>query len=107
MSAPCSGRPFRLLRHEPRFPAGGQALILFGYRHALTGKLCCSVIRPHQETTTPRGKMPQRHDPSDMRLNLGCGPIQPEGWINVDGSNRAWLATRFPRLDRILTKLRL
>jgi predicted SAM-dependent methyltransferase len=37
-----------------------------------------------------------------MKLNLGCGPIQPPGWINVDGSNRAWLASRLPWLDRAL-----
>lgn len=42
-----------------------------------------------------------------MQLNLGCGPVQPSGWINIDGSNRAWLATHFSRLDRILVRLRL
>ncbi len=42
-----------------------------------------------------------------LRLNLGCGPVQPEGWLNIDGSNRARLASRFPRLDRLLVKLRL
>jgi predicted SAM-dependent methyltransferase len=51
--------------------------------------------------------MPQRHNPTDLRLNLGCGPIQPQGWINIDGSNRAWFASRFPALDRTLSKLRL
>jgi predicted SAM-dependent methyltransferase len=42
-----------------------------------------------------------------LQLNLGCGPIQPPGWINIDGSNRAWLASRFSRLDRILVRLGL
>lgn len=42
-----------------------------------------------------------------QKINLGCGPVQPEGWINVDGSNRAWLATRLGFLDRLLTNLRL
>ncbi|HTU91891.1 MAG TPA: methyltransferase domain-containing protein [Gemmataceae bacterium] len=37
------------------------------------------------------------------KLNLGCGPVQPSGWINVDGSNRAWLATHLGLLDRLLT----
>jgi SAM-dependent methyltransferase len=41
------------------------------------------------------------------RLNLGCGPVQPEGWINVDGSNRAWLASRLWPLDQLLVRLRL
>ena len=42
-----------------------------------------------------------------VRLNLGCGPIQPSGWINVDGSNRALLASRFSWLDRLLVALRV
>lgn len=40
-----------------------------------------------------------------MKLNLGCGPVQPPGWINVDGSNRAWLASRLPWVDRLLVTL--
>ena len=44
---------------------------------------------------------------SKLRLNLGCGPIQPEGWINIDGSNRAWLASRLAILDRMLVRLGL
>lgn len=40
-----------------------------------------------------------------MKLNLGCGPVQPAGWINVDGSNRAWLATHLRPIDRLLTSL--
>jgi predicted SAM-dependent methyltransferase len=43
--------------------------------------------------------------PRGAKLNLGCGPVQPAGWINVDGSNRARLASGFPRLDRALTSL--
>lgn len=38
-------------------------------------------------------------------LNLGCGHITPDGWINVDGSNRAWLASKWPRIDNLLTRL--
>ena len=41
------------------------------------------------------------------KLNIGCGPIQPEGWVNVDGSNRAWLASKLPWLDRALTSIGL
>jgi predicted SAM-dependent methyltransferase len=40
-------------------------------------------------------------------LNLGCGHVQPAGWLNVDGSNRAWLATKLPRIDRALVQLGL
>ncbi len=37
-----------------------------------------------------------------LKLNIGCGPIQPPGWVNVDGSNRAWLASKLPWLDGLL-----
>ena len=39
------------------------------------------------------------------RLNLGCGPVQPQEWINVDGSLRAFLATKLAWLDRLLVRL--
>lgn len=42
-----------------------------------------------------------------LRLNLGCGPVQPDGWVNVDGSNRARLVRFAPWLDRTLTQLRI
>lgn len=42
-----------------------------------------------------------------IKLNLGCGHIQPEGWVNVDGSMRAWLATRFSWFDHTLTNLKI
>ena len=45
--------------------------------------------------------------PPGPKVNLGCGPVQPAGWVNVDGSNRAWLANRLSVLDRLLTKLGL
>lgn len=45
--------------------------------------------------------------PPGPKINLGCGPVQPEGWVNVDGSNRARLASWLPWLDRALTKIRL
>lgn len=39
-----------------------------------------------------------------LKLNLGCGPIQPEEWVNIDGSNRAFLASKFNWLDNLLVK---
>lgn len=42
-----------------------------------------------------------------MKLNIGCGPIQPEGWVNIDNSHRAKLASRFPWLDRTLVGIGL
>ena len=40
--------------------------------------------------------------PRGPKLNLGCGPVQPEGWVNIDGSNRAILASRLSLIDRAL-----
>jgi len=40
-------------------------------------------------------------------LNIGCGPVQPDGWVNIDSSNRAWLASRMNWLDRLLVRLRV
>ena len=39
-----------------------------------------------------------------IKLNLGCGHVQPQGWVNVDGSNRAWLASHLPALDQFLVR---
>ena len=44
---------------------------------------------------------------ADRKLNLGCGHIQPHGWINVDGSIRAYVASRVSWADRLLTTLRI
>lgn len=49
----------------------------------------------------------RRDIPAGPKVNLGSGPVQPAGWINVDNSNRAWLASRFWYLDRALVKLGL
>lgn len=43
--------------------------------------------------------------PTGVKLNLGCGPVQPAGWTNVDGSNRAWFASKWNGLDRLLVKM--
>ena len=40
-----------------------------------------------------------------MKLNLGCGPVQPATWVNMDGSSRAKLAAWLPFIDRLLTKM--
>ncbi len=45
--------------------------------------------------------------PEGPRVNLGCGPVFGENWINVDGSRRARLVSRAPRLDRLLVRLGL
>jgi SAM-dependent methyltransferase len=42
-----------------------------------------------------------------LKLNLGCGHIQPPRWVNVDGSNRAWLASKLHPVDSMLVRLRL
>ncbi len=39
-----------------------------------------------------------------LKLNLGCGPVQPKGWVNIDGSNRARLANKVWWLDQLLVK---
>jgi len=43
--------------------------------------------------------------PNGPKLTLGCGPVQPPGWVNIDASNRARLANRLWWLDRLLTRL--
>jgi predicted SAM-dependent methyltransferase len=42
-----------------------------------------------------------------LKINLGCGPVQPEGWLNVDGSHRAWLASKLPWIDKALVVARI
>ena len=45
------------------------------------------------------------HLPAGPKVNLGCGPVQPEDWVNVDGSRRAWLANRLWPLDSLLVRI--
>ncbi len=52
---------------------------------------------PTDTTTKQRG----------LRLNIGCGPIQPEGWVNIDSSMRAKLASRANWLDNLLVAMRI
>lgn len=37
-----------------------------------------------------------------MKLNIGCGDVQPDGWTNIDNSNRAWLTVKLPWIDKAL-----
>ena len=41
-----------------------------------------------------------------LKLNLGCGHVQPEGWVNVDGSRRAFFASRLWFFDRLMVLFR-
>ena len=68
-------------------------------------------------TTSPgalesASSLPRRADailprdlPAGPKLNLGCGGVQPAGWVNIDGSNRAMLASRLAPLDKLLVWL--
>jgi len=46
------------------------------------------------------------HGRTPIRLNLGCGLMTPEGWVNVDGSWNARLA-KHPVIRRTLAKVGL
>jgi len=45
--------------------------------------------------------------PTGPKLNLGCGPVHPSGWVNIDGSNRAFLASKLHAVDALLTWLKV
>lgn len=45
-------------------------------------------------------------DGQPIRLNLGCGLLAPQGWVNVDGSWNARLA-QYPFIRRMLSSLRI
>ncbi|WP_448874892.1 hypothetical protein [Desulfobulbus propionicus] len=45
--------------------------------------------------------------PNGLKLNLGCGPVQPFSWVNIDGCNRAWLAKKLSCLGKLLVKLKI
>src|SRR5215813_11200003 len=60
---------------------------------------------PVQTTTASLADVDTYRLPDGPKLNLGCGPVQPAGWVNVDGSNRAWFAARLAPVDRVLTSL--
>jgi predicted SAM-dependent methyltransferase len=60
----------------------------------------CSSALPNDSAAGVRETMP-------LRLNIGCGPIQPEGWVNIDCSNRAKLASWLPWLDWMLVTIKV
>lgn len=41
-----------------------------------------------------------------MKLNLGCGSVTPEAWINVDYAFGAWMA-KIPLFKSVNRRLRL
>jgi predicted SAM-dependent methyltransferase len=41
-----------------------------------------------------------------LKLNLGCGLVAPEGWVNIDSSYNARLA-KYPRLRGLLGKIKI
>jgi len=45
--------------------------------------------------------------PVGTHINLGCGPVMADRWINVDGSLRAWLVSHAWPLDQALVRLGL
>src|SRR5262245_32719187 len=58
--------------------------------------------------TAPGDAPPEVGPPAGLpRLNVGCGHVQPPGWVNIDGSNRAAFASRLWWLDALLVRLRL
>ncbi len=56
---------------------------------------------------TSEDVVPRKAGPAGLKVNLGCGPVMRDGWINVDGSRRAWLVTRAAPLDQLLVRLGL
>ena len=59
------------------------------------------------DRVTSEGGAPHWATPAGPRVNLGCGPVMKSGWINVDGSRRAWLVAHACPLDRLLVRLGL
>jgi predicted SAM-dependent methyltransferase len=72
-------------------------------------KGCHALVARSIGGTAPNQRDPYRAEKRDMplKLNLGCGHVHAQGWVNVDGSNRAWLASKFPRVDALLVSLGL
>ena len=65
-------------------------------------------VKLHQETNgTEVWSHVDLPDAASIRLNLGCGPVQPAGWINIDGSHRARFAHYLPWVDRTLVLMGL
>lgn len=58
------------------------------------------IAETGHETTLPPHELPD-----GAKLNIGSGPVQPDGWDNIDGSMRARLTTKFTWADNLLTKV--
>lgn len=62
---------------------------------------------PHElQTPGPMLVRNQMSQNQSEKLNLGCGPNAPAGWLNVDGSWNAWLSNH-TYLRKSLTAIRL
>ncbi len=59
------------------------------------------------ERSGARTSVGARALPYGPRVNLGCGPVMPKGWVNVDGSRRSWLVAHAAFADRLLVRLGL
>jgi predicted SAM-dependent methyltransferase len=63
------------------------------------------VMTTATESTSTPAKILGTILPTGPKLNIGCGPVQPDGWDNIDGSNRAYLTSRLNWLDKSMTWL--
>ena len=50
--------------------------------------------------------MQQGKKANNLKLNLGCGLVAPDGWVNIDISYNAFLA-KYPKLRRFLGKFNI
>lgn len=41
-----------------------------------------------------------------FKLNLGCGLVAPDGWVNIDSSYNARLA-KYPKARKLLSKFKV
>lgn len=67
-----------------------------------------TLMTKSKEVPAPTGAGPReaRMPETGLRLNLGCGPNAPDGWVNVDGSWNAWFS-HHPHLLHAVRFLRI
>src|SRR5438045_2272530 len=58
-----------------------------------------------QTTALYTRQPPGSADKGGRRLNVGCGPIQPDSWLNIDNSRRARLRKWAPAIDWLFVRL--